>query len=1099
MWYEIFKFELSYRSKRPETYAFFVFLFLFSLVGTDFIFQGIELGLVKKNAPLVIAKTMGAITGIYMIMASMIMGVPVLRDFQYNIAPLLFVNPVHKRDYLLGKFLGSFVVLVLIFSGVLLGMMLGEFMPWQDHDKLLPFNSSVYFQSFLFVTLPTLFFGAALFFVTGALTRKLIVVYTQGVILFVVFLLTKAITNEYWQGILDPFSLTTLTVVVKDWTAVDRNSQHIVFEGILAHNKLFWIALGMIVLILGYFKFKLITVKDGISKKIKKPYKMLVAGATKNNLSVPKASLSYSLKAQYNQLVQLSTFYCKTILRSVSFWAIVLCGMIIILVNSVNLGTVYGVDSYPATYFIVEELQETSMFFFIIILVFYSGELIWKERDTSLHLIIDATPVSTITVLASKFMTLLVLYVVIMVSLILSGVLFQTLNGYYHFDFGVYFFGFFVEVLPFLILYTFIAFFFQVITNQKYVGIIMVVVFFIINNSLSYFGVEHSLLVFGGNGLENYSEMNGYGHFLVPYFWIKSYWLVFGIILFIVTSAFAVRGVETKLAKRWKLNTSQKAQKPLLKYGLLFFLLFTLIGSYIFYNTNYLNTYWTSAAESAFRATYEKDLKQFEYLPQPKIIDVKLHVDLYPETRDYIADGVYILKNTTNNPIRKIHIQKQVESQVTLEQVTFEPKATASDVYRGYDYHIYTLQKPLRVGETITMKFRQMFTANGFEESNSSDRVVHNGTFLKNQDFPTIGYNKKYELEDEEERASFGLQPRLNKAQIDDSNELKYARSGGDSDGINFEVVVSTTGDQTAIARGTLLKEWKQDGRSYFYYKMTEPMINFYAIVSGKYEVKKAVWEAANDSLPNPVDLAVYYHNDHEYNVDRMLRGMKRSLDYFETHFSRYQHDHLRIVEFPRYAAYAQSFPATIPFSEALGFILDINDETDVDMAFYITAHEVAHQWWGMQVQAANVQGRNMILETLAQYSALMVLKENYADEKVEQFLQLQLQLYKDNRIRSKTDEPSLAFVENQDYIYYNKGALAMFEFQESIGEEKVNMALRTFISDWNSVDGSIKQETKRYATTKDLLRYFREVTPESLQYIVGDLFETADTEFIER
>lgn len=113
MWYQIFKFELVYRIKRPDTYVFFLFLFLFSIVGVDFIFQGIELGGVKKNSPLVVAKTMGAITGIFMILSSMIMGVAVLRDFQYQIESLLFVNPISKKDYLLGRFLGSFAVLLL--------------------------------------------------------------------------------------------------------------------------------------------------------------------------------------------------------------------------------------------------------------------------------------------------------------------------------------------------------------------------------------------------------------------------------------------------------------------------------------------------------------------------------------------------------------------------------------------------------------------------------------------------------------------------------------------------------------------------------------------------------------------------------------------------------------------------------------------------------------------------------------------------------------------------------------------------------------------------------------------------------------------------
>ena len=70
-------------------------------------------------------------------------------------------------------------------------------MPWHNPEDLLGFNAIVYIKTFLMVTLPTLFFGASLFFVTGALSRNLVVVYTQGIILFVIFMLTKAITNEF--------------------------------------------------------------------------------------------------------------------------------------------------------------------------------------------------------------------------------------------------------------------------------------------------------------------------------------------------------------------------------------------------------------------------------------------------------------------------------------------------------------------------------------------------------------------------------------------------------------------------------------------------------------------------------------------------------------------------------------------------------------------------------------------------------------------------------------------------------------------------------------------------------------------------------------
>ncbi|WP_276392206.1 ABC transporter permease/M1 family aminopeptidase [Eudoraea chungangensis] len=1043
----------------------------------------------KKNSPIVIAKTMGAITGLFMILASMIMGVSVLRDFEYNIESLLFTTPIHKKDYLLGRFLGAFTVLFFAFTGILFGMMCGEFMPWHNPEDLLAFNAMLYVKTFLMMTLPTLFFGASLFFVNGALSRNLVVVYTQGIIVFVIFMLTKVITNEFWQAILDPFSLTTTTFITNSWPALTKRTQDIPFFGALLYNKLFWFSIGVIALIYGYKKFNFNVVKEKRSKKTKSQIVTLKTNNKVNDVIIPDVKKQYGLLSKCNQLKQLTWFYFTSIFKQASFWGIVICGMIIILINSVNLGTVYGVDSYPTTYYIVEELKETSMYFFIILLVFYSGELVWKERGAKLDLIYDTTSMSNFIRLLSKYIGLNLIYVVLILALIGSGIIFQTLSGYYKYDFQVYLSGFFLDIFPFLALYTCIAFFIQSIVNHKFLGIMLVLVFFIANIALDLFGFDHELYFFGGSALGVYSDMNGYGHFLKPYLLIKSYWFLFGMLLLITGSLVNVRGTETNMWKRIKAS-KYRLSKPLFKLTVMISLLFITIGSFIFYNTNVLNTYWTNSKATDFKAAYEKELKPLEYIPQPKIVDVNLQVELYPKTRDYTIKGYYILKNTTTENIKSIHIQKLLEENVALDTISFEVGFTTDNKYEKFDYSIFILNTALKPGDTIKMDFKQSFTTKGFESGNSNVNINYNGTFFNNTDLPTIGYNKKYELDDADEREAYCLPVRNIASNRNDLNELKNARNGSDSDGINFEMIIGTSKEQTALAPGNLWRKWTENNRNYFHYKMKTQMINFYSIVSAEYKIMKDEWIKSQDSVTKPVNLEIYYHKTHTYNIDRMMASMKASLSYYSNNFSPYQYEHLRIMEFPRYAQFAQSFPGTIPFSEAIGFVLDIDDEKDVDMAFYVTSHEIAHQWFGMQVEAANVKGRLTILETLSQYAAIMVLKQHYSEEKVLQFLETQKEDYKKGKDREDAIEPSLALVENQDYIYYAKGAINMYEFQKAIGEENVNKALRRFLEDWNTTNGKLRIATERYATTEDLLGYFREVTSDSLQYLISDLFE---------
>jgi len=235
-----------------------------------------------------------------------------------------------------------------------------------------------------------------------------------------------------------------------------------------------------------------------------------------------------------------------------------------------------------------------------------------------------------------------------------------------------------------------------------------------------------------------------------------------------------------------------------------------------------------------------------------------------------------------------------------------------------------------------------------------------------------------------------------------------------------------------------------------------------------------------------PVNLEIYYHPAHTADLERMMVGMKDAIRYCSDAFGPYQHRQARILEFPRYRTFAQSFPNTIPYSENVGFIARVRDTDpdDVDYPYYITAHEIAHQWWAHQVIGANVRGATMLSESLAQYSALMVMKKKFGADKMRRFLKFELDGYLRGRFTEQKKERPLAENENQLYIHYQKGSLAMYALQDYIGEDKVNAALKRFVEKW-------KFKGPPYPTTKDLLEEFRTETPPNLAYLIEDLFET--------
>ncbi len=1085
MW-EIFKFELQYRSKRPATYIYFLILFAmaFCAVTTDVISVGGSAGQVKQNAPTTIAFffiILSVIPGL--LLASAVMGVPILRDFEHKTASMLFTSPISKYDYLGGRFLGSLVVTVFIFLGIFLGLALGLLMPWIDQEKLLPYNLAHLIQPFLIFVIPNIFIMSCLFFASGAISRKLMMVYVQGIMMFMLYAvateLMESMDNLSTGALLDPFGINTNDFFIRYWTVAEKNSVSVPFSGMILWNRLLWCGIALLVLLFTFWKFDFNLVGNATKKQKKKEVaKSATAIGARTNIPIPVVQQSFGFKTQLSQLFGMSVFYFKWLINQVPFLAIAGCGLIFTIIGFFfGLGGMYGVDVYPTTYRVIELLSDFNIFFFIII-VFYSGELIWKERDVKINLIYDALPYPNFVTVIGKFLSLTYVCILLIAVLMSVGILAQLINGYTDIQFGTYFASLFVDQLFTMVLFAFLGFFIHTLVNHKFVGHALYVVFFISTLVMFQLGVEHKLFRFASGALGRFSDMNGFGHYFKSFNWFSIYWFGFALFLFGSVIMMAVRGGETNFITRLKLG-KLRLNRSLLTFIIGSFLIFTLSGFYIYNNTNVKNKYLNSDGQLALQANYEKTLKKYENAPLLKIVDTYVEVDIFTEKRDFEARGKYTLKNKTASPIQKIYVQKSTENDVK-DAVEFNVATTLSESWEEYNFYIYDLAQPLQPGETIQMDFTTNFVTKGFKEGGSNTEVLHNGTFFNNGYFPTFGYQSGNEIGSDDDRKDNDL-PKKNDQMMDrdDPKGLSQNLFGAVADRTGFEIILSTSPDQIAIAPGYLQKEWEEDGRKYYHYKMDQPIANFYSIVSADYEVRHDNWSNGKQD----VKLEIYYHKGHDYNLDRMLESMKHSLDYFTENFSPYQYRQLRIMEFPRYRSFAQSFSNTVPFSEEIGFMLHVK-EGDVDVPYYVTAHEIAHQWWGHQVTEANVKGSAMSSETMAQYSALMVMKKHYPEVVIQKYLKEELDRYLRGRSGEEKKEMSLHECQNQGYIHYRKGSLSMYALQDYIGEDSVNLALRRIIERWANVEG-------RYVTTAEYLDEFRKVTPDSMQYLITDLFET--------
>jgi ABC-2 type transport system permease protein len=647
----------------------------------------------------------------------------------------------------------------------------------------------------------------------------------------------------------------------------------------------------------------------------------------------------------------------------------------------------------------------------------------------------------------------------------------QTIKGFHDYEFGLYFRAIVLHYGTRLALTTALAFVLQVIFNHKLAGFVGIALWFVLNGWMPNIGWDHPLYRFATTPPAPYSDMNGYGHLVAPVTWSLTYWVLVAALLLVACHLIWIRGTESEVRQRLRL-ARQRFGKPVAISMALLLAGSASAGGYIFYNTNVLNEYRNADAQEELRASMEKKYKKFEALPQPRVIAAKVSVDLRPETREAYFDGSYVVMNKSDVPIRDLHVTWTAR-RLTSVEVSFEgARMTLDDRDRGY--RIYQLAEPLPPGATMEMKFKTAYVPKGFVHGASNLRVVHNGSFMNSFEFlPHLGYDFRMELD--EDREKHGLPPLERMKPPTDLNARMTNNHGRNIDWISLDTTISTSADQIAVAPGYLQKEWTANGRRHFHYKTTAPIRGFWGYLSARYEVKRDEW--------NGIAIEIYYNKKHPYNVDHMIYAVKKSLAYFEKNFSPYQHKQVRILEFPGYATFAQALPNTIPWSEGMGFITDLRDPDALDYVFYVAAHEVAHQWWGHQVVPANVQGASVLTESLAQYSALMVLAQEMDDAKIKRYLRYELDRYLAYRGNENLREMPLALVERQAYIHYQKGALVLYALQDYIGEDRLNRALARFIDE--HAFGSAP-----YPTALDLVQFIRAEAPPQYQELITDLFE---------
>ena len=1091
MFLSVAAYELKYRLTRVSTHVyaliFFALAFLLGLSAAGGFDSVTVASNALANSPYLIGGLVSQLGLFGVIVTASFMGHALVKDFENTMHPLLFTTPLSKTAYLGGRFTGALLANLYVFAAIVPGLMLAFAFPTVDASSLGPFSLEAYLRPFLIFVIPNLLITGAVFFALAATTRSMLPNYVGGVLLLVGWLIAGVLAGDTERleaaALVDPFGVFAFEVLARYWTPVEQNTLQIPFEGNILWNRLLWLAVGAAVFAVAFARFSFS--QTARTRKARNASSSPADGAGAavsarrviDRLALPRVTRHFGLGAHLGQMLSLARREFGAIVRNVYFYVLILAALGFLGIAVAVGDSLFGTPTLPVTAQVVTLVSGSFTLFILIIIVFYSGELVWRERDLKSNLIYDALPVPTWLPFAAKLLALCGVIAVLLAAMTAAGIVYQLANGFTDIQLGLYlgeFFG--VQFVDFALLAV-LAMFVHTLVNHKYVGHFVVIVYLIGTPLLlNWLGLVDNLYDYGSDAGTPYSDMNRYGPFFGPFVWFKLYWAAFALLLAAASNLLWSRGQETGLRQRLRL-AGLRLTKPVVASLAIGLVAFLVLGGFIFYNTNVLNEVLSGQDARALQAEYERTYKAYESLPQPRITAVDLDVDLFPREQDARFQGTFTLTNKTTSPIPAVHLN--LSDDLDVDALGFAGGARATLVDSTLGYRIYELATPLAPGDSVDLAFDLGLDTRGFQNSGAETRVVENGTFLNSAVLPSIGYQPGAEISDASARRKEGLPPRPRIASIDDTVAVQNTYISNDSDFIRFAATVSTDPDQIAIAPGYLQREWTEDGRRHFRYEMDAPILNFYSFLSARYAVERDVW----DGPDGPVSLEVYHHPAHDYNVGRMMEAMKASLSYFSSSFSPYQYRQLRIIEFPNYASFAQSFPNTVPFSESIGFIADIGSN-DIDYPFYVTAHEVAHQWFAHQIVGGNVQGATVLSETLSQYGALMVMKERYGAQEMQRFLGYELDQYLLGRTIEREREVPLYLNEGAQYIHYNKGSLSMYALQDAVGEDRVNAALAALIDEYAFTGPP-------YPTSRSLIAELRAVTPDSLGYLVTDLFET--------
>jgi ABC-2 type transport system permease protein len=1034
---ELTGFEWRYHTRQLSYLASSLLLFGFGFVlsATGFGPPGAD-----AAAPASVLQCCGILSLATVFVAAVFSTSAVVRDRENKFEEIVFSTAARPHDILAARFAGVFAATFTVALTSVVGLIAGTFFPLRAGLTVGTRSALAYFEGAALMLLPNALIVTVVLFAVAAFTRSSIATYTSSVFLYVLYLLTSMLTDSPMMAganrgasisrvnaLADPFGLSALFADIRYWTAAELNHHLVPLRSLSGANRLLWIALAVcaMTLLLRRFEFRLL---EGASERkgrsaVAEESEPLATGQT----SPGATPIS---KRRFATLVAQSRMETRLLIGSRAFAVLTLlwCGVATIeMLNEIGAGE-YGSRLLPATGILMSAIAQPLHLFSLVLLIYFSAEVVWRERTAHLHDIFNATESSGGTFVFAKWIALSMMIASVAAASAVVALLLQLSQG----SAGIAS----IALLQFAAIaivqgaaFAAAAVFLQSVAPNKYAGLLIVVMFVVAVEAAGQIGL-HPLLRFGNAPLADYSEMNGFRGTGTTFAAWMAQWLVLGLLLLTIAAALWRRGAKREMAR-----------------GFLAAIFAVILASstLLFIDTNVVKRYEPAAERTEWRAAYEPTFASERVAPRLAVTAIRATVDLDGAHERYRTSGEYRLINRGAQTLRRIFVN--VDRDAIVDRLEIDGGRLVQDQSR-FGVRIFETETPVAPGATTTLRFAIRYAERGLPTGTMP--VTRNGTLLQGSAvFPRIGYRRGLELEDAALRAQYHLPARPTR----ESDEVEVDESA--DDWITSDLTIATAPDETVVTTGDLVAQNHDGEHSVYRYVAATPVRNQITIASAHYAMTRAT--------VNGHSIELYHHARHTRNVQRIVAAAARTLAFGDKTLAPYPHAVLRMAEVPASTGVAGfSQPATIFLGERRIFQVGAPRNGGVDLVARRVAHEVAHQWWGGMLAPAPQDGALLLVESLAKYVELVVCEQWLGRAHTRRQLAYELDRYLSNRSASRGGEPPLSRVRGEASIYYAKGAIVLNAIRTLIGDDPMNASLGAFFRKWSG--------PTRRATAHDLV-----------------------------